>query len=254
MRNDRNQPSEHIIMPIIALVVGVIALTLSWMPFVNNAAFFLGLIGFVLGTMALIINWHNKKILSLLGMFISLLAVLIVILSQFIFSKSIDDAFNNKVPEATQTQPNKTSSEKKSNKKVDILNGDTISLSDVDINVTKHAVLSPGDTGNEYGNKPVLAIWYKVKNKSDKEIDPNSAWIASFSATQDTDKNQVNDLDIGSLPDEQYINTQTENIKKNGTAENAVSYELDSATVPVKLKATKGVGGETLAEQTVDIK
>lgn len=253
MRNDRNQPPERIIMPIIALVVGVIALTLSWMPFVNNAAFFLGLIGFVLGLMALIINWHNKKILSLLGMFISLLAVLIVILSQFIFSKSIDDAFNNKVPEATQTQSNKAASEKHSNK-VDIINGDTVSLDDVDINVTKHAVINPGDTGNEYGNKPVLAIWYKVKNKSNKEIDPNSAWIASFSATQDTDKNQVNDLDIGSLPDEQYINTQTENIKKNGTTQNAVAYELDSTSIPVQLKATKGVGGETLAEQTVNIK
>lgn len=65
-------------MPIIALVVGVIALTLSWMPFVNNVAFFIGLIGVVLG------------IISLLGMFISLLAVLFVIFSQFIFSKSID--------------------------------------------------------------------------------------------------------------------------------------------------------------------
>lgn len=94
----------------------------------------------------------------------------------------------------------------------------------------------------------------KLKIKSDKEIDPNTAWISTFWATQDTDENQVNDLDIGSLPDEQYSDTQNENIKKNGTAESATSYELDSTTIPVSLKATKGIGGKTLAEQTVDIK
>ncbi len=241
-------------MPIIALVVGIIALTLSWMPFVNNVAFFIGLIGFVLGIIALIINWHNKKIISLLGMFISLLAILVVIFSQFIFSNSIDEAFNNKVPEAAKTQPDKASSEKKSNNEVDIINGDTISLTDIDINVSKHAVINPDETGNEDGNKPILAIWYKVKNKSDKEIDPNTAWISTFSATQDTDQNQVNDWDIGSLRDEQYSDTQNENIKKNGIAENATSYELDSTTIPVNLKAKKGIGGKTLAEQTVDIK
>ncbi len=45
-----------------------------------------------------------------------------------------------------------------------------------------------------------------------------------------------------------YSDTQDENIKKNGTAESATSYELDSTTIPIKLKATKGI-----AKQTVDI-
>lgn len=255
MTSENKQPSEHIILPIISLVVGVIAITLSWMPFVNNAAFFLGLIGFVLGITALIINWHNKKVLSLLGTFISLLAVLIVILTQFIYTKSLDDAFNHKVPEATSSKAHtNTSSKQSSSDQSNIIGGETVSLDDVDINVTKHMVIQPGQPGNEYGDKPVLAIWYKVKNKSDKSIDPNSAWIAAFTATQNTDNNQVNELNIGSLPDQKYIDTQDEDIKKNGVAENAVSYELDSTNVPVKIKATKGIGGSTIAEQTINIK
>lgn len=50
-----------------------------------------------------------------------------------------------------------------------------------------------------------------------------------------------------------YSDTQDENIKQNGTTESATSYELDSITIPIKLKATKVIGGKTLAKQTVDI-
>ncbi|MQS88694.1 DUF5067 domain-containing protein [Companilactobacillus mishanensis] len=127
-------------------------------------------------------------------------------------------------------------------------------MTDVDITITKTKIIQVGETGNEYGEKPVIAFWYTTKNKSNKEINPNTAWIAAFTAIQDNNKNQVNELDMGILPDDQFLDTQSENIKKNGTVESAVAYDLDDDTTPVKLTATKGIGGPKLGTMTYEIK
>lgn len=127
-------------------------------------------------------------------------------------------------------------------------------LEDIKIEITKEKVIPVGKKGNEYGEKPVLAFWYKVTNITGKEIDPSTAWIAVFEAFQDTDANQVNQLDVGTLPDDKYLDSQSENIKKGKTAESAISYELDDLKTPVILKAFRGIGGEKLGEQTFEIK
>ncbi|MFP7242388.1 DUF5067 domain-containing protein [Pediococcus pentosaceus] len=145
----------------------------------------------------------------------------------------------------------KSEKPQKTNKK--ITEGRLIELTDVNIKVTKTEIIPAGEQGNEYGDKPVIAFWYETTNKSDKEIDPTSAWIATFEAYQDTDKAQVNKLNMGSLPDEAFLDSQTENIKKGATAKNAISYELDSTTEPVVLKATKGYDGKLIAQETISI-
>ena len=47
---------------------------------------------------------------------------------------------------------------------------------------------------------------------------------------------------MGSLPDDRFLDSQTENIKKGGTVENAAAYELDDLVTPVELVATEGLG------------
>lgn len=126
-------------------------------------------------------------------------------------------------------------------------------IRDVKIEITSQKVIPAGE-GTNSGDKPLLAFWYKVTNKTNKEIDPTSAWIAIFEAYQDTSKTQENKLEVGSLPDEKYLKTQTENIKKNATAENAVSYELDDTSTPVILKAHQGIDGKKIGEQTYELK
>lgn len=129
-----------------------------------------------------------------------------------------------------------------------------LSIHDYDIEITQTKVIPVGETGNEYGDKPVLAFWYKVTNKVDKGIDPNIAWMGCFEAIQDNDKNKVNKLEVGSLPDERFLESQMEEIKKGGTVENAVAYELDDLTTPVTLKASRGMMGDKLGEQTFNLK
>ena len=125
---------------------------------------------------------------------------------------------------------------------------------DVRIEIKDWKVIPVGDTGNEYGEKPVIAFWYDTTNLSGNEnVTPSTAWIAMFTAVQDNDPNMVNELNVGMLPDQQYLDSQMAQIKKDGTVSNAIAYELTDETTPVVLKATRGIGGDTLGEQTFDI-
>ena len=124
---------------------------------------------------------------------------------------------------------------------------------DVKIEITDWRVIPVGETGNEYGDVPVIAFWYSTTNLSGKELDPSSAWIAMFTAVQDNNPDMINELQVASLPDAAFRDTQSATIKKGGTVDCAWAYELDDTTTPVVLKGRKGIFGEELGEQTFNI-
>lgn len=111
---------------------------------------------------------------------------------------------------------------------------------DLKIQITRYKVIKAGQKGNEYGEKPVIAFWYKTTNLSGAKVDPIVASL-SFTAYQDNNPNAENELNVGLLPDDRFLDSQTENIKKGGTVENAISYELDDLNTPVDLVATEGL-------------
>lgn len=116
------------------------------------------------------------------------------------------------------------------------------------IRITSHKVINVGEKGNEYGSKPILAFWYDTlvspNYDNSAPINPSTAWIMNFKAVQDNDPNAVNKLQIAPLPDEQFLNSQTSEIKPGGTVSNAVAYELTDTTTPVKLTAEDMLGTE----------
>lgn len=117
------------------------------------------------------------------------------------------------------------------------------------ITITDYKVIQPGETGNEYGDKPVIAFWYDTTNTaSDDALDPSTAWMFVFEAVQDNDPNVVNTLNVGMLPDQQFLDSQFQNIKVGGTVSNAISYELDDLTTPVTLTA-KDISGTVYGSQ-----
>ncbi|MFT9005527.1 MAG: DUF5067 domain-containing protein [Liquorilactobacillus hordei] len=126
-------------------------------------------------------------------------------------------------------------------------------IHDIKIQIT-NVEIKTADQTNGYSDKPLIIFIYKVTNKTDKKIDPISAWLAVFNAYQDNDKNSVNELDIGSTIDEKYLDTQSEQIKKDGTVENEITYELSDMSTPVKLQATQGMDGKKLGYQMYRIK
>ena len=125
---------------------------------------------------------------------------------------------------------------------------------DYTIEILEYKVIPAGDKGNEYGKSPVIAFWYNTTNTSGKDIDPMSAWIYIMTAVQDNDPNLVNKLNVASLPDSRFLDSQMAKIKAGGTVENAMAYELTDTETPVELTATDGMLGSELGTQTFEIK
>lgn len=125
-----------------------------------------------------------------------------------------------------------------------------LTLPEYTIKITEVKKIGVGEPGNEYGEKPVIAFWYEVTNTSDELIDPSTSWIGTFTAYQDNDPNTVNELNVGMLPDPQFLDTQMQDIKQGGTVANAVAYELDDETTPVELAASNDLGMSEIGRAT----
>jgi len=127
-----------------------------------------------------------------------------------------------------------------------------LTTSEISIRITDKRVIAVGAPGNEYGDKPVIAFWYDITNLTDGDVSPMN-WIYVFSAFQDNNPNAINELEIASLPDDRFLESQTEQIKKGGTVQNAVAYELDDQTTPVDLVASSGLGRTEIGRTTYPI-
>jgi hypothetical protein len=128
-----------------------------------------------------------------------------------------------------------------------------LTTSKLKIAITDHKVIPVGAAGNEYGKKPVIAFWYQTTNLSDKEVSPMD-FIFGITVYQDNNPNRENKLNVGSLPDPRFGDSQTAKIKKGGTVENAIAYELDDLTTPVDLVASENVGMDKIGKVTYTLK
>lgn len=109
------------------------------------------------------------------------------------------------------------------------------STKEVNFKITQIKIIAEGEIGNEYGDTPVLAIWYNTTNNTSNDNTPMD-WVSCVTATQDNDPNKVNELSLGSSPDEALLDDQSATIKKGGTLASAVAYELTDTTTKVTLK------------------
>lgn len=119
--------------------------------------------------------------------------------------------------------------------------GTTLKGNTYTIKITSHKIIQPGEVGNEYGDKPVIAFWYDTLVSPDYDnsmpVNAMSAWIGNFKAIQDNDPNKVNELNVASLPDSAFLDSQSADIKPGGTVSNAMAYTLSDTETPVTLVA-----------------
>lgn len=127
-------------------------------------------------------------------------------------------------------------------------------MEDIKVKITKVKVIKVGEKGNEYGKKPVMAFWYTATNKTGKDLDAISCWFAFFKAYQDNDPNVENELKVGMAPDERFLDSDNERIKKGGSVKSATAYELDDTKTPVKLVARQGSTEKKIGEIEYKIK
>lgn len=112
-----------------------------------------------------------------------------------------------------------------------------IEVKDGVFQITDVRILQPGEENN-FGEVPLLAIWYEYALNDDVEpMDAQVAWITHVKAIQDNDANVVNELMVGLLPDEKYLDSQFHELKPGGKTDMAISYELDEDfETPIKLE------------------
>ncbi|CAH1855741.1 DUF4352 domain-containing protein [Convivina praedatoris] len=161
---------ERKVLGILAIVFGGIALALSWVPIINNVAFFFGIIALILGLIALLINRKNKKILSIIGTVLAVASIGIVLITQSAYSHAW-----NKATE-TVTKETKDSTPKKDTKTYNV--GDTVTYDGVEYKVNKVDM----NDGDEYqkpsdGQKYVV-VNLTITNKSKSKIDYNPTYFA----------------------------------------------------------------------------
>ncbi|HEY0890266.1 MAG TPA: DUF5067 domain-containing protein [Nocardioides sp.] len=246
-------------------VLGLLGVLTCWIPILNVLGILLGILGVVLAAVGFA---KSRKVgtgkgLSIAGIVLGTLAVLLAVLINVAFSQAVDEALDGDdadVPSSTvaaspdSAASNRPADSDESGSAEATFKDGVLTTSDVKIVITSHKVIPVGKKGNEYGDKPVLAFWYKITNLTDKDTSPMD-WIYYFSAYQDNNPNAENELDVAALPDDQYLDSQTENIKKGGTVENAMAYELDDKATPVELVANESLGfGDDLGRVTYQLK
>lgn len=107
MDNVSSQPTSSkgkSAMGIAGFVIGLVALCTSFLPIINNFSAFLAVIGFVfaaIGTVACVRGKKGGKGLSIAGLIICIVAFAVVLATQSMYSKALDDAASG--PSVTST-------------------------------------------------------------------------------------------------------------------------------------------------------
>lgn len=130
--------------------------------------------------------------------------------------------------------------------------GTTANLQDVKIKITGVKFYQGDETTN---GKNVICFDYTITNKSDKDVNAITGWQDIFNAYQDN-KNTEGRLEVAPMPSDtsdQILQEQDQSIKKGGSVQCRMAYELDSNKKPVVLKATKGYDGTFLGKKTFKI-
>jgi len=79
----------------VLMVLGIVALVLSWIPIINNVAAIVALVGLGLGIPGLILarrGTHRGQGPAITGLVTSVLAIAVVVLTQILFVKAVDEA------------------------------------------------------------------------------------------------------------------------------------------------------------------
>lgn len=155
------QPEKKVV-GIIAIVFGAITLVTSWMPFVNNASFVLAIIGLIIALIALVMNRKNKKVLSLVGIGLAVISMVIVLVTQGMYSRTVDEAFDN-ASKATKASGHSTTSTEKGSKKD--------SKKTVEMGYKKYDVSSSKDYHVTYANTDWSAASVKVSKVVVNKLD-----------------------------------------------------------------------------------
>lgn len=182
VQTDTNKPRSGF--AIAALVLGIVAAATSFMPIINNASFFIALIGFILAIVAIagIRKGRNSgKGLAVAGLVLSIVAGLLVLGTQAFYSAVLDEA----VDQSTQ-QLNKMTGDATD----DILGVDVeVTIGDYSISKDQYGLVKSGlpVTVKNLLNEP-SSFWINIEavDANGSRINDDTVIINDLGAGQST--------------------------------------------------------------------
>lgn len=75
----------------LAVIFGALALLGSWIPIINGLSFLFGFVALILGVIGIGLNLQNQKTLAIIGSSFGLISIIIVLISQLLFTPIFAD-------------------------------------------------------------------------------------------------------------------------------------------------------------------
>ncbi len=154
---------------IVGVVFGAIGFALSFIPIINNIAFFFGLVGVVLAVIALVGTFRGKKrgkALSIVAAVLSVLAIVITLAMQSATSKALDEAFGG--TSSSQSSTTDDSSDESSDSSQSDASGKGEQDMEGDLRYAHVKIVSAQRSANDYENQPTVLVTYEWTNNTDK--------------------------------------------------------------------------------------
>lgn len=231
-----DKPQENRVLGIISIVLGVVALVFSWIPFINNMSAVIAIIGLILGIVALIINRKHKKLMAVLGIIFSAVAFGIVLMTQSAFEKSFNDTFDTKISSENSSKKSGTAEKVFTNKSDDpsdrkwTLKGNIFDAGNMTYKITNSELM---DSAAEDGSK-TLVLHMDVTNNAKKNMTPSNIYMVLHAFQKnDTSRVELNPgmvaLDEnGNSPIQSELDALNNDLLPSKTAQVAVSFDLQN--------------------------
>lgn len=225
---------ESIAISLIALIIGILALLLSWVPIVNNLAAIFAVIGFIFGIVAIIVNRKNKKTLAIVGLVVSVISFAIVMATQAYYGAKIDESFKSSNTTSNKSTGKTEISKNEPAKEADDWDESTKTFA------TKDSVLKIDKVEKTFdiNDKPALKVYFTATNKA-PENKGVQLILNSLTRVQQKTKNTSNDLgstvaarDDNGDREEDHLG---DNINPNGTVSGYYTYQLENEIDPIQI-------------------
>lgn len=240
--------NESIAISLIALIIGILAIVLSWVPIVNNLAAIFAIIGLIFGIIAVVINRKNKKTIGIVAIVVSIISFIIVLATQTFYSAKIDEAFKTSDSSSNISKTTgKATEESKSEAKKEDSGWDeatkTFTTNDGVLKIDKV------EKTTDYDGKAAIKVYFTLTNTSTENKNAQTLF-QNFTRVQQKSTNTSNDLQYTMLSfdnaEEDHLN---DNINTNGTVSGYYPLLLENETDPIHILFQKNY--ETVATYEV---
>ena len=225
--------NESIAISLIALIIGILAIVLSWVPIVNNLAAIFAIIGLIFGIIAVVINRKNKKTIGIVAIVVSIISFIIVLATQTFYSAKIDEAFKTSDSSSNISKTTgKATEESKSEAKKEDSGWDeatkTFTTNDGVLKIDKV------EKTTDYDGKAAIKVYFTLTNTSTENKNAQILF-QELTRVQQKSANTSNDLQYTMMPIENTEeNHLSDNINPNGTISGYYPYSLENETDPIQ--------------------